>query len=160
MRRRPEWLPLRVPRPDGSTWPTRQEVGRSTFAASTVYQSGYGEAFTPEAHDIADPLLEHVLPRLRTGSAPADLPYLRRVLGSAAQIGAGIGLVERRGARSDEGTVDRQAAGALLEAAGDLPAMPAHQRAAATYLLHCGYYLARTGPAGLPVLLAELDDAH
>jgi hypothetical protein len=157
IRRRPARLPLRVPRPDGSTWPTRGEVGRSSFAASTLYRTGHGEAFTPEAHDVADPLLAQVLPRLRVESAPEDLPYLRRVLGSAAQVGAGIALAEGSGARDDDGTVDRQVAGALLEAAGELPAMPAHQHAVATYFLHCGYYLARTGMAGLPVLLAELD---
>lgn len=155
IRRRPERLPLRVPRPDGSTWPTRREVGRSSFASSTVYRSGYAEAFTPAAHDIADPLLEQVLPRLATGSEPEDLPYLRRVFGAAAQIGAGIGLVEG-GAVQHETGIDRQVAGALLEAAQELPAMPARQHAVATYLLHCGYYLARTGTAGLPLLLEEL----
>ena len=159
LRRRPDRLPLRVPRPDGSTWPTRAEVGRSSFAVSTIYQTGYGEAFTPEAHDIADPLLQQVLPRLSTSSAPEDLPYLRRVLGSAAQIGAGIGLVDRRVAEQDDETVDRRVVGALLEAAGELPAMPAHEHGVATYLLHCGYYLARTGPPGLPVLLAGLDES-
>lgn len=158
IRRRPQRLPLRVPRPDGSTWPTRQEVGRASFAASTVYQSGYGEAFTPEAHDIADPLLEQVLPRLSLDAAPEDQPYLRRLLSSAAQIGAGIGLVEQRVAQPGEPSTDRQVAGALLEAGDDLPAMPARQHAVAVYLLHCGYYLARTGVARLPVLLNELDE--
>ena len=147
-----------MPRPDGSTWPTRREVGRPSFAASTVYQTGYGEAFTPEAHDIAGPLMEQVLPRLRTGAAPADLPYLRRLLSSAAQIGAGIGMVEQRVAQQDEESIDRHVAGALLEAADELPPMPAGQHAVAVYLLHCGYYLARTGVARLPVLLSELDE--
>jgi hypothetical protein len=158
IRRRPERLPLRVPRPDGTTWPTRREVGRPSFAASTLYQTGYGEAFTPEAHDIADHLLEQLLPRLDLDAAPEDLPYLRRLLSSAAQIGAGIGMVERRVAQPGEHSTDRQVAGALLEAGDDLPAMPARQHATAVYLLHCGYYLARTGPPGLAALLVQLDE--
>ena len=158
IRRRPERLPLRVPRPDGSTWPTRQEVGRASFAASTLYQTGYGQAFTPEAHAIAGPLLEQVLPRLGIDAAPEDLPYLRRLLSSAAQIGAGIGMVEQRVVQPGEQGTDRQVAGALLEAGDDLPAMPARQHGTAVYLLHCGYYLARTGPAGLAVLLTQLDE--
>jgi hypothetical protein len=119
---------------------------------------GYGEAFTPEAHDIADPLLEQVLPRLGTGSAPEDAPYMRRLFGSAAQIGAGIGLVERRAAQHDEESLDRQVAGALLEAQGELPAMSVRQHAVAVYLLQCGHYLARTGLARLPALLSQLDE--
>ena len=123
-----------------------------------MYQTGYTEAFTPEAHDIADPLLEHVLPRLSLDAAPEDLPYLRRLLSSAAQIGAGIGMVEQRVVHRGEQGTDRQVAGALLEAGDDLPAMPAQQRRKAIYLLHCGYYLARTGPAGLAVLLTQLEE--
>jgi hypothetical protein len=156
MRRRPELLPLRIPRLDGSTWPTRREVGRRSFASSALYQMGYGEAFTPEAHDIADPLLDQVLPRVRTDAAPEDRPYLRRLFSSAAQIGAGIGLVERRVVRHDDVGTDRQVAGALLEAADELPAMPSQQRGIAVYLLQGGYYLARAGVAGLPLLLSEL----
>jgi hypothetical protein len=162
IRRRPASLPLRVPRPDGSTWPTRDVVGRASFAASAVHQMGYGEAFTPQAHDIVDPLLEQVLPRLHVDAAPGDLPHLRQLLSSAAQIGAGIGLVEQRqvGQRLAEGgqATDRTVAAALLQAADELPAMPAHQHAVATYLLHCGYYLARTGPAGLSLLLDPLHE--
>lgn len=157
-RSRPERLPLRVPLPDGSAWPTRRAVGRQSFAASTIYQMGYREAFTPEAHAVADPLLEQVLPRLRADSAPEDVPYLRRLFGSAGQIGAGIGLIEPRVAQREPGSLDRQVAGALLEAEGELPAMPTHHHAVAVYFLHCGYYLVRTGTAGLPVLLAQLDD--
>lgn len=156
IRRRPQQLPLRVPRLDGTTWPTRREVGRQSFAASALYEMGYGEAFTPEAHAIAGPLLEQALPRLRSDAAPGDLPYLRRLFSSAAQIGAGIGLVEQREVQHVAETTDRHVAGALLEAGSELPAMPAHQHAVAVYLLHCGYYLARTGVAGLPVLLTQL----
>jgi hypothetical protein len=157
MRRRPELLPLQVPMPDGSTWPTRREVGRQSFAGSALYQMGYGEAFTLEAHDIVDPLMGEVLPRLRTGEAAEDRPFLHQLFASAAQIGAGIGLVERRVGRHDEVGMDRQVAGALLEAAEGLPVMPSQHRAVAVYLMQCGYFLARRGVAELPQLLARLD---
>lgn len=158
MRRRPDLLPLRVPRLDGSTLPTRREVGRQSFGSSALYRMGYGEAFTPQAHDVVDPLLEHVLPRLPLHAAPQDQPYLRRLWASAAQIGAGIGLVERRSPQLGEPGIDRLLAGALLEAADELPMMDQRQRDVAVYLLHCGYYLARTGVASLPVLLEQLGD--
>jgi hypothetical protein len=35
--------------------------------------------------------------------------------------------------------------------------MPARQHGTAVYLLHCGYYLARTGRPGLAALLTQLD---
>jgi hypothetical protein len=119
---------------------------------------GYGEAFTLEAHDVADPLLEQVLPRLHVDATPQDQPYLRRLFASAAQIGAGIGIVERRDARPGEVGTDRLHAGALLEAADELPMMARHQRDIAVYLLQCGYYLARTGVAQLPTLVEQLGD--
>ena len=156
IRRRPELLPLQVPHPDGSTWPTRREVGRQSFAASALYRMGHGEAFTPEAHDIADPLIAQVLPRLRTDAASEDRPYLHRLFSSAAQLGAGIGLVERRVVRHDAAGMDRQVAGALLEAADELPVMPDRHQDVAVYLMQCGYYLARTDVARLPLLLTRL----
>lgn len=158
MRRGRDPLPLRVPLLDGSTWPTPREVGRRSFASSALYRMGYGEAFTLEAHDVAEPLLEQVLPRLQVGASPQDEPYLRRMFASAAQIGAGIGIVERRMARHDTTGTDPQIAGALLEAADDLPLMARHQREVAVYLLQCGHYLARTGMDRLPTLLDGLGD--
>ncbi len=158
LRRRPDLLPLRVPLLDGSAWPTRREVGRQSFASSALYRMGYGEAFTLEAHDVTDPLLEQVLARLQVDAPPQDEPYLRRLFASAAQIGAGIGNVERRMERHDETGTDRRIAGALLEAADELPLMAPHQREIAVYLLQCGYYLARTGIEQLPVLLEGLGD--
>lgn len=159
-RRRPRLLPLRLPLLDGTSWPDPGEVGRDSFAAFTLYQLGYREAFSPEAHDITDLLLDRVLPMLRTGAAPEDEPYLRRVLSSAAQIGAGIGIVERRVAPHEERGTDRQIAGALRVAAGDLPSMPAHQQDIARYLLQCGYYLARTDSSQIPLLVATLREGH
>src|SRR5680860_207061 len=66
IRRRPPLLPLQLPRLDGTSWPERREVGRDSFAASTLYQLGYREAFSPEAHHITDMLLAQVVPILGT----------------------------------------------------------------------------------------------
>jgi hypothetical protein len=154
--RRP--LPLQLPRLDGTSWPERREVGRVSFAASTLYELGYREAFEPEAHDITDLLLDRILPMLPAVADPEDEPYLRRVFSSAAQIGAGIGRVERTTVQHDEVGTDRQAAGALWVAADDLPSMPVPQRAIARYLMQCGYYLARTDPMRVPLLVAALAD--
>lgn len=156
IRRKPRLLPLQFPRLDGTSWPDRRDVGRESFAASTLYQMGYREAFTPESHDITDLLLDEVLPRVPIDTPPEDEPYLRRVFSAAAQIGAGIGIVERRVAEHDELGTDRQIAGALWVAADDLPSMPPHERAVALYLMQCGYYLARTELARIPLLVAAL----
>jgi hypothetical protein len=157
-RRRLHPLPLQLPRLDGTTWPDRRVVGRTSFAARTLYQMGYREAFAPEAHDITDLLLARALPLLPTAAAPEDEPYLRRVFSSAAQIGAGIGIIERRVVQPEELCTDRQIAGALWVAADDLPSMPAHQLDIARFLLHCGYYLARTDPAKVRLLVEALGD--
>lgn len=155
-RRRPRLLPLQLPRLDGTSWPDRREVGRDSFAASTLYQLGYREAFSPEAHHITDLLLDQMLPILPTDAAPEDEPYLRGVLSAATQIGAGIGIVERRVVAHPEPGTDRRIAGALWVAAGDLPAMPAHQQDVARFLVQCGYYLARTELNRIPLLVAAL----
>ena len=155
-RRRLHPLPLEFPRLDGTTWPDRRVVGRPSFAARTLYQMGYREAFEPESHDITDLLLARALPLLPTAAAPEDEPYLRRVFSSAAQIGAGIGIIERRVVQPEELCTDRQIAGALWAAADDLPSMPAHQQDIARFLLHCGYYLARTDPAQIRLLVEAL----
>ena len=66
---------------DGSSWPDRRDVERRSFAALTLYQMGYREAFEPEAATIADRLVEEVLPMFLIDSAPGDAPYLRQVFG-------------------------------------------------------------------------------
>jgi hypothetical protein len=152
----PPPLPLQLPRLDGTSWPDRREIGRDSFAASTLYQLGYREAFSPEAHHITDLLLAQVVPILGTDTTPEDEPYLRGVLSAAAQIGAGIGIVERRVVPHPEPGTDRQIAGALWVAAGDLPSMPAYQHDIARFLLQCGYYLARTELDRIPLLVAAL----
>jgi hypothetical protein len=146
-------LPLLLPRLDGRSWPSADDVGRDSFAASTLYQLGYREAFSPEAHRITDALLDEVLPLLPTGAAEEDAPHLRGVLSAAAQIGAGIGVVERGVAPSSAPATDRQVAGALRVAADDLPPMPAGQHLLARFLLQCGYYLARTDLDRIPEIL-------
>jgi hypothetical protein len=152
-RRRPRLLPIPYPRLDGSSWPDAREAGTASFAAATLYDLARREAFTPEAHDVIDPLVEAVLPLVATGAAAADEAHLHRVLVAAAQIGAGIGLVERRTVQDDVAGTDRSVAGVLWMAAEDLPAMPTAQRRLARYLLQCGYFLARTGPAAVPELV-------
>lgn len=156
IRRRPRLLPLQLPRLDGTSWPDRREVGRDSFAASTLYHLGYREAFSPEAHQITDLLLDQLVPILGTDVAPEDEPHLRGVFSAAGQIGAGIGIVERRVVPHLEPGTDRQIAGALWVAADDLPAMPAHQRDVARFLLQSGYYLARTELNRIPLLVAAL----
>lgn len=156
IRRRRRLLPLQFPRLDGTTWPDRNVVGRTSFAAVTLHQLGYREAFAAESHDVADLLLAHVLPLLATGEAPEDEPYLRRVFSSAAQVGAGIGLVEGRVVQHQEPGTDRDIAGALWVAADDLPSMPLHQQHVARYMLQCGYYLARTDSTQVTQLVEAL----
>ena len=146
-RRRPRLLPIPYPLLDGSSWPDAREAGTASFAAATLYDLARQEAFTPEAHDVIDPLVEEVLPLVGTRGAPVDEAHLHRVLAAAAQIGAGIGLVERRTVQDDPASTDRRVVGVLWMAAEDLPAMPPVQLRLARYLLQCGYFLARTGPA-------------
>jgi len=92
IRRRPRLLPLQLPRLDGTSWPDRREVGRDSFAASTLYQLGYREAFSPEAHDITDLLLDQVVPILGTDAAPEDEPNQRGVFSAAGQVGGDPGV--------------------------------------------------------------------
>jgi hypothetical protein len=154
-------LPLRVPRFGGPLWPDRREFARHSFATQTLYQMARREAFEPQAHAVVDLLVDSVLPLFPLDVAPQDAPYLRQVLLAAAQVGAGIGLVEARTADPGEQSIDRDIGGALWEAASELPALPPEQRRLALYLLQSGHYLARTGPESLPLMLAALGgDRH
>ena len=132
--------------------------GRGTFAARTLYEMGHREAFEPEAHDVADLLIDPVLARVPLEVAAADEPYLRQLFASAAQDGAGIGIVERRAREVDEFTVDRDIAGALAEAVDRLPAMPPEHRRIATLFVRAGHYVARSGPEAVAVVLAALPE--
>jgi hypothetical protein len=156
IRGKPRLSPLQLPRLDGTTWPDRRDTGRSSFAASALYELGYREAFTAEAHQVTDVLLDQVVPMLPVDATPQDEPYLRGVLSAAGQIGAGIGIVERGVVPNGELATDRGIAGALWVAADNLPVMPAHQEGVARYLLQSGYYLARAGLEQIPLLVAAL----
>jgi hypothetical protein len=150
--RKPRLLPLPIPtlgepEPDTSLY---------SFAAQTFYEMGYREAFEPQAHAVVDLLIEDVLARVQLDVAAEDEPYLRQVFTSAAQIGAGIGIVERRGGTVDEHRVDRDIEGALREAVSELPSMPPDQQRVASFLVRFGHYVARTGPESIPLILAGL----
>ena len=156
-RRRPEPLPLELPRLDGRSWPDRRAVGRTSFEVSTLHEMGYREAFEPAAHAIADLLVTELLPAIPLGTvANEDAPYLQRVFRVAAQVGAGIGIVEARTLAPQEWCSDRRIWGALWQALRDLPELPRQQRFAAAYLMHSGYYVARTNDRTIPQLLAAL----
>ncbi|MET0865495.1 MAG: hypothetical protein ABWZ98_14275, partial [Nakamurella sp.] len=157
--RKQEPLPLQLPQPDGSNWPDRSAVGRMSFEVSTLYEMGYREAFEPAAHAIAELLMDEVLPVIPLVGVPEqDASYLRRVFMVAAQVGAGIGLVEARSLQPAQWCSDRRIWGALWKAMDDLPRLHDQQRPVATFMMHSGYYLARTGVGALDQLLAVLRD--
>jgi hypothetical protein len=155
--RRPDPFPLALPRLDGRTWPDRRAVGRAGFEVATLYEMGYREAFEPAANAIADLLLAELLPAIPLDDVPqADAPYLRRIFTVAAQVGAGIGIVEARTMAPQKWSSDPRIWGALWAALGDLPALPQQQRFAASYLMHSAYYLARTDDGKIAQLRAAL----
>jgi hypothetical protein len=165
-------LPLRPPRLDGSTWLPRDESGRASFEVSTLYEMAQRAAFEPIAHELAEQLLDAVLPLLPIGSAgaagaaadaagavdSADEPYVQRILMVAAQVGAGIGLVESRSLAPPSGLTDRRTWTVLWTALRDLPTMPPTQRFAAAYLMQAGPFLARVGDGGVSDVAADLRD--
>lgn len=136
----PEPLPLVLPRL-GADWPVA--ATRASFEASTYYETGCRQAYEPAAHAVADVLLEAALPHLPTGATPQDEPYLRKVLLTAARIGAGIGLVERTSTAAQPDLLDPCIAGALGLARRGLPAMEGPPAQAAAWCLLAGHYVAR-----------------
>ena len=156
-RRKPPRLPLRMPRMDGSSWPDRRDVERRSFAALTLYEVGYREAFEAEAATIADRLVEEVLPMFPIDSAPKDAPYLRQVFVSAAQIGAGIGIVDRRTANPDERSIDREVGRHRGQPSANSRRC-LRSSDGSRDLLQAGYYVARTGFGTIPRMLAFLAD--
>lgn len=149
-------IPLRAPRRDGSTWPPADPGARTGFGAATTHRLGLDAAFTPQAHEIADLLTARVVPLLDVEASPTDLPHVIDLLRSAAQAGAGIGLVDGRDVSLGRELMGADAAGALGEAERDLPGMPASLRTAARFLLHAGHHVARLGPEQVEQLEAEL----
>ncbi len=125
---------------------------------NTLYEMGYREAFEPDAHAIAEVIVDDVLPMIDVVAHAQDEPYLRRTLMVAAQVGAGIGIVEARVTGLDELETDRRIWAALWQALRDLPALAPPHRFIAAYLMQSGHYVARLGVAAIPLLLAGLDD--
>lgn len=155
-RSRPSSVPLARPRLDGTGWPDAREVGRPSFDSTTLLELATRAAYEPEAHAVADRLLDDVLPRVETGVDPVDEPYFRKLLLVAARVGAGLAIAERGVAATGPGTVDRSVASALVEARRQQPAMPADRARVAAYFLLAGFHVGRTGPAAVDDLLAEL----
>ncbi|HVM28846.1 MAG TPA: hypothetical protein VM433_14400 [Mycobacteriales bacterium] len=154
--RGPAFLALGTPRPDGAGWPDPAEVGRPSFEASTYHEMAIRQAFEPEAHAVADRLVDDVLPLLTVEVAPQDEPYLHKVFSTAARIGAGLGIVERTLRPSDLTVVDRQVAAALWVARRKLPAMQPDWAVLAGYFLLAGFHVARSGPATVERLVDDL----
>jgi hypothetical protein len=150
-------LPLLPPRLDGSTWPDPSEAARS-FEASTYHELGGRRAFEPDAHDLAEQLVDAALPRLDTGAAPEDEPFLRKVFLAAARIGVGIGLVEGAMTAADPQSMDRAIAGALWQARKGLPAMQEDWARTGAWFLLAGHYAARTGPSAVASLVTLMED--
>lgn len=152
----PRTVALEVPHLDGSTWPATAPGARSGFGAATTHRMGLDTAFSPEAHEVADLVTAHLIPLLDLTAPTEDLPHLIDLLRSAAQVGAGIGLVDGRDASLGRDEMGADAAGALGEAERDLPPMPAGLRVAARYLLHAGHHVARLGAEQIEALEADL----
>ena len=150
----PEPLPLALPRRDGSTW--LGAMAQPSFEASTYYEMATRRAHEPDAHALADRLVEAALPRVSTGASAQDEPYLRNVLRTAALVGAGLGLVDP----SPPGQLDPAVAGALGHARRALPAMQPDWALLGAWFLAAGHFLARHGGAArdgaLTALLDEL----
>lgn len=154
--RKPPYLPLAVPRLDGTGWPDPATVDRASFESLTFSELARRHAFEAEAHHVADLLVPAVLPHVYTGVSEEDEPYLRKVFTTAARIGAGIGMVERTLSTPGIETVDRRIAATLWDARRELPVMPADWARVAAYLLLAGYYVARTDPCVVASLVEEI----
>jgi hypothetical protein len=148
----PEPLPLALPRPDGSTW--HDGMAHRSFEASTYYEMATRRAHEPDAIALGDRLLEQALPRVHTGASEQDEPYLRRVLLTAARIGAALGLVDP----SPSGLLDPGVAGALGAARRALPAMQPDWALLGAWFLAAGHFLARHDAAARDGALAALLD--
>lgn len=155
-RRRERAVVLATPTLDGRTWPADDPGARTGFDASTTHRLGLDAAFTPEAHEVADLLTAHLVPLLPIDASPDDLPHVVDVLRSAAQAGAGLGIVDARSTTLASDRIGPEVAGALGEAERDLPPMPAELRRQARFLMHAGHHVARLGPGVLPALEAEI----
>ena len=148
-------LPLPAPRPDGTGWPDADAVGRPSFEAAAFHEIAVKNAYEIEAHAVADRLVDQLLPRLPAVGEAVDAPFLRKVVLTAARIGAGLGMVGR-GLDDAPDEVDRRVAGALLLARRGLPDMPPAQAALVGYFLLAAFRVARRGPDEVDRLEADL----
>lgn len=148
----PEPLPLALPRPDGSTW--LNAMAQGSFEASTYYEMASRRAHDPDAHALADRLVAAALPRVVTGVSEQDAPYLHQVLRTAAQIGAGLGLVDP----SPPGLLDPSVASALGVARRRLPSMQPDWALLGAWFLAAGHFLARHDQAAREGALTVLAD--
>lgn len=146
----PQPLPLALPRADGSTW--LSAMAQPSFEASTYYELATRRAHSPDAHALADRLVDAALPRVSTGVAAEDAPYLHKVLRTAAQVGAGLGLVDP----SPPGLLDPAVAGALGLARRGLPAMQPDWALLGAWFLAAGHFLARHDADARDAALAAL----
>ncbi len=147
-----EPLPLALPRRDGSTW--LNAMAQSSFEGSTYYEMATRRAHEPDAHALADQLVEAALPRVTTGASAEDEPYLRKVLLTAARIGAGLGLVDP----SAPGELDPGIAAGLGLARRNLPAMKPDWALLGAWFLVAGHFLARHDTGARDGALAALLD--
>ncbi len=136
----------------------KEAIGRAPdgFAAATVRQLGLEMAFSQRAHEVADLICARLLPVFRLQAEPEDLPHVIDLLRSAAQTGAGIGLVESRNSTIEANQLSANAAGALALAFADLPPMPTALGRQALYALRAGHYLARLGDEQVAKLESDL----
>lgn len=137
----PAPLRLALPRLDGSTW--LNAMAQSSFEASTYYEMGSRRSYEPNAHALADRLLDAALPRVSTGASAQDEPYLRKTLLTATRVGAGIGLVDPTASPAQ---LDPAVAGALGLARRGLPAMQPDWALLGAWFLLAGHWLARQDP--------------
>lgn len=152
----PAHLPLGRPGPDGAGWPDEAVVGRPSFEANALHELATRDAYTAEAHDLAEELVAAALPHVPTGATAEDEPYLRKVFTVAARVGAGLGRVEHTLGPVDPATVDRRVAAALWQARRKLPVMPPEWERAAAWFLLAGHHVARTERAAIPLLVDHL----
>ena len=153
---RPSRVPLGRPRLDGEGWPDESAVGRPSFEANTYYELASRNAYDGVAHALAEELVDAAMPHVPTGTLAEDQPYVRKLFTVAARIGFGIGVVERGLGEPEEDSVDRHIAAALWQARRKQPAMPPRLAGAAAWFLLAGYWVARTEPTVIPVLVDEL----
>ena len=154
---RPSTVALGPPRPDGGGWPAAAVAGRPSFASATLHEMALRAAYEPEAHAVADRIVDDVLPRVVLDVDEQDRPHLQRVLLTASRIGAGLGIVVRGGSLHERvREVERDVAAALWEARRKQPAMQPAWEVVAAYFLLAGFLVARGGPDVVDELVHDL----